>query len=311
LRPADQSLFRWQDDAFDEAVAKNLEPVRFLHAMPGQCRKTFRSARRLGIETVLNHASGPRRLQRAILDEEYRRLGLSPGAGTTMGGNEHEDEEYALADRHCVASEIVRRQLVKEGVATEKIWVVPYGANAEIFYPGTAPAGTEFRVIFAGQVTVRKGVHHLLKAWAAAARPDWQLDFFGRVQPDFRPLLKTPPPGRIVWHRPVGQRALAEEFRQSSVLVLPSLEEGFGLVVPQALACGLPCIVSDRVGAADLIRHRDNGSIFPVGDIEALREELVYWSARRIRVQDDVSWRQSATRLVALSGSASPPSGVS
>jgi glycosyltransferase involved in cell wall biosynthesis len=109
----------------------------------------------------------------------------------------------------------------------------------------------------------------------------------------------------------VGQRALAEEFRQSSVLVLPSLEEGFGLVVPQALACGLPCIVSDRVGAADLIRHRDNGSIFPVGDIEALREELVYWSARRIRVQDDVSWRQSATRLVALSGSASPPSGVS
>ena len=71
-------------------------------------------------------------------------------------------------------------------------------------------------------------------------------------------------------HGSVSQGELAEGFRQGSVLVLPSLEEGFGLVVPQALNCGLPCIVSDRVGGKDLIRHRENGSIFPCGDAAAL-----------------------------------------
>ncbi|MBV8585122.1 MAG: glycosyltransferase [Verrucomicrobia bacterium] len=53
---------------------------------------------------------------------------------------------------------------------------------------------------------------------------------------------------------------LSEQMRQASVLVLPSLEEGFGLVVPQALACGAPCIVSESIGAKDLIEVRRNGS---------------------------------------------------
>jgi glycosyltransferase involved in cell wall biosynthesis len=309
LRPADRALFRWQDDAFDKAVSRNLETVPFLHAMPGQCRRTFQVARKMGIQTVLNHASGPIGLQRAIIGEEYRRLGLSLKPDMNVDDREDEAEEYALADCHCVASRIVRRQLIEEGVAPEKIWVVPYAADPEIFFPGPGPAEAEYRLIFAGQVTVRKGVHHLLAALESGTPPDWKLDVFGRMQPDFGPLLPSPPDRRITWHRPVSQGRLAEQFRRASVLVLPALEEGFGLVVPQALACGLPCIVSDRVGAADLIRHRVNGSIFPVGNIAALRGELEYWSTRRERVHGQVSWRESARQLAALSGLTAPARG--
>jgi glycosyltransferase involved in cell wall biosynthesis len=96
-------------------------------------------------------------------------------------------------------------------------------------------------------------------------------------------------------------------MRTSSVLVLPSLEEGFGLVVPQALACGTPCIVSDRVGARDLISHRENGSIFAVGDSSALAAELRFWEEQRVVIQGDFSWRQPARRLISLSREALMP----
>ena len=99
------------------------------------------------------------------------------------------------------------------------------------------------------------------------------MDFYGAVlgeaQRDFSEYKGATP---LHFHGPVSQAQLADAFRSGSVLVLPSLEEGFGLVVPQALACGLPVIVSDRVGAKDLVRHRDNGSVFPTSDATALAE---------------------------------------
>src|SRR5205085_1573240 len=82
LRPADHRLYRWQDDGFDRAVARTLRPEdgAFLHALPGQARDTFLAARRLGLKTVLNHASGPTRLQADLIAPEYRRVGLEMAA---------------------------------------------------------------------------------------------------------------------------------------------------------------------------------------------------------------------------------------
>src|SRR3954467_6585831 len=99
------------------------------------------------------------------------------------------------------------------------------------------------------------------------------------------------------FHGPVSQDTLATAFRSGSVLVLPSLEEGFGLVVPQALSCGLPAVVSDRVGGKDLIQHRQNGSIFPCGDAAALAAELSWWARHPRRVREVYGWDAPATKL--------------
>jgi len=74
--------------------------------------------------------------------------------------------------------------------------------------------------------------------------------------------------------------------------------------VPQALNCGLPCIVSDRVGAQDLLRPRENGAIFPVGNATALAEELTWWAAYPKRVTETFGWTEPARRLIALSNAA-------
>lgn len=303
LRPASRDLFRWQDAGFDRAVAGVLDGgADILHAMPGQCLETFRVARRLGVATVLNHATAPVRQWLAVMEPEYRRRGLEVADVTPYDSAwiERVEAESALADAHCVASEVVRRQLLAEGVPGERILVVPYGADPRVFHPRGARRPDGFRMVFAGQFGIRKGIETLLDALSAANRADWSLDVFGPRLPEAGADLRdyhgrTP----VRFHGPVSQSRLAAAFRAASVLVLPSIEEAFGLVVPQALACGLPCVVSDAVGAGDLITHRHNGSVFPSRNAAALADELHWWEKHGQIVDFEAGWAEPAARFVA------------
>jgi len=305
LRPPSRALFTWQDHGFDRWVGAHLEKANFVHAMPGQALATFRAARQLGIKTVLNHATGPVREWVRIMEPEYERAGLrltdySPYDDAYFA---REEKEYAHADFHCAASSVVRDQLITHGIPPERVWVVPYGADARLFYPGPPPGG--FRILFAGQVCLRKGMKTLLDALTLAQRSDWAVDFVGgdsgETAHDFA-AYQGATPQHIHGAQP--QARLADFMRASSVLVLPSLEEGFGLVVPQALNCGTPCLVSDRVGAKDLIRHRENGSIFPAGSAAALAAELAWWADHPKRLHESFGWTEPASRLIALSAAA-------
>ena len=306
FRPSSRALFLWQDHSFDRWTGAHLEACDFIHAMPGQALTTFRAAKRLGMKTVLNHATGPVRDWVRIMEPEYARAGLRltevcPYDGAYFA---REDEEYALADWHCAASTVVRDQLVARGIDERRVWVVPYGADERVFHPGGARSA-EFSIAFAGQVCLRKGIKTLCDALTLADRREWRADFFGTVLSeswkdvhDYRGA--TP----LALMDAVPQATLADAMRRSAVLVLPSLEEGFGLVVPQALNCGLPCIVSDRVGAKDLIRHRENGSIIPAQNPGALAAELAWWAEHPRRVAESFGWTEPARRLIALSRAA-------
>jgi len=301
LRPAPRSLFLWQDHGFDAWVGRRLERCDFLHAMPGQALRGFERAHRLGVRTVLNHAMGPVRELVRIMEPEYRRVGLR--LTDVLAYDEayfaREAREYELADFHCAASTVVREQLMGLGIAPERIWLAGYGADTEIFHARERGTPGRFRIVFAGQVGLRKGVRSLLEALERTNRADWEMHFYGGVAPEARKDLAayrgaTP----LIQHGGVGQRELAEAFRNASVLVLPSLEEGFGLVIPQALNCGLPCVVSDRVGGKDLIRHRENGSVFPCGDSEGLAEELGWWEGNWRAVHETHGWDGPAREVI-------------
>lgn len=308
LRPSSRRLFLWQDHGFDRWVGEHLDPCEFIHAMPGQALITFRGAKQLGMRTVLNHATGPTRDWVRIMEPEYRRAGLNLTEHSPYDASyfAREDEEYALTDFHCVASTVVRDQLIARGIPPKRIWVVPYGADKLTFNHRTDnETPRDFRILFAGQVCLRKGIKTLLDALTVADQPDWKVDFcgarLGEADGDITGYRGRSP---LHFHGPISQGKLADTMRQSSVLVLPSLEEGFGLVVPQALNCGLPCIVSDRVGGKDLIRHHENGSIIPVQNPEALAAELKWWAGHRACVNQTFSWTEAADRLIAHSTAA-------
>ena len=329
LRPSSRALFLWQDRGFDRWTGAHLEACDFIHGIPGQCLHIFRAAKKLGVRTVLNHATGPVRDWVKIMEPEYARAGLKLTDACPYDADyfRREDEEYALADFHCAASTVVRDQLIARGIEATRIWLVPYGADEAIFHrglpllrragqvagpppdplaAGAASHGAQpFRIVFAGQVGLRKGLRTFLDALSLAARRDWCVEFFGAVLGEARADLDayrgaTP----LTFHGAVSQQKLADGFRAGSVLVLPSLEEGFGLVVPQALSCGCPAIVSDRVGAKDLVRHRDNGSIFKTNDATALAAELIWWAENPRRTSDVLCWKMPAEILLSASRAA-------
>src|SRR5690606_24963497 len=135
LRPRDPALFRWQDDGFDRAVAGGLRATdgEVVHALPGQALHTFRAARRLGVETCLNHASGPLARQHAILAAVAAETGGPPPSPPSAVELERRAAETALADWHCVASGVVRDQLIADGVPADRIWLAPYAADSACF----------------------------------------------------------------------------------------------------------------------------------------------------------------------------------
>ena len=200
LRPGSRSLFLWQDHGFDSWVGRHLDPCDFIHAMPGQALHTFQAARRLGIPAVLNHATGPVRDWVRIMAPEYERVGLKltevcPYDDVYFA---REAQEYDLAAYHCVASTVVRDQLIAIGIPPERIWLSPYGADPEIFHARLRRTeSAPFRVLFAGQVGLRKDLRTLLGALEKLARPEWEMHFYGGVSGEARPDLaayrgKTP-----------------------------------------------------------------------------------------------------------------------
>lgn len=301
LRPRDPALFRWQDDGFDRAVARGLRATdgEVVHALPGQALHTFRAARRLGVETCLNHASGPLARQHAILEAVAAETGGPAPTPPSAVELERRAAETALADWHCVASGVVRDQLIADGVPADRIWLAPYAADSACFYPPRSPRPRGRRIVFAGQITARKGLPVLFAALGESAAADApSLDCYGPSGIDAAPLIASAPrPARF--HGAVSQATLGEVFRNADLLVLPSWEEAFGLVVPQALNCGLPVIVSDRVGAKDLIKPRVNGSVFPAGDPDALAREIAWWLANPDAFVHEVfDWERPARSLL-------------
>jgi len=126
-------------------------------------------------------------------------------------------------------------------------------------------------VIFAGQLTQRKGISYLFRAIEKIKGPDLELVLAGR---------EAGSPEAFEFYRHVyrhlgdlSQAELAEAFRSSDVLVLPSLIEGMGLVVLQAMACGVPVIVTAN-GPGDLVRDGIDGFVIPIRDADAIADRI-------------------------------------
>jgi alpha-maltose-1-phosphate synthase len=181
------------------------------------------------------------------------------------------DDELRLADTVFVASQHVRRTL--DGVVPdEKIRVINYGA------PPVQPpkeisrsSGVPLKVLFVGALIQRKGIGYLLDAIERLGS-EVELTLIGtRFAPNTRVDAAC---RRWRWFETLSHGEVLDVMMHSDVLVLPSLSEAFGLVVTEALACGLPVIITPNVGASDLVKDGREAFIVPICSSEAIAERL-------------------------------------
>jgi glycosyltransferase involved in cell wall biosynthesis len=217
------------------------------------------------------------------------------------------DRELALADHIIVPSEFVRATLMESGDLRASIDVLPYGGPAPSATPRAASTSNEkLRLLFVGHLRQRKGLSYLFDAMRALDRVA-SLTLIGPKPVDCAVLSEAL--ARHRWLGAVPYERVLEEMRGHDVLVLPSLIEGFALVILEAMAQGLPVITTPNSGASAVIEDGMDGYIVPIRDSEAIvdratrladRAELSQMSAAALRKAGTMSWSNQERRFIEL-----------
>jgi glycosyltransferase involved in cell wall biosynthesis len=272
--PALEGRFnQWVSDSFDNWLCRNIDPCDALIAISGAGLTAGPLVQSRGGKFICDRGSTHQRFQDEVMAGENRRwrLPCTPPPAHIL---RREEAIYALADAITVPSNVARRSFLAQGVPAEKLHVIPYGVRLDRFTPIEPPPTDSFEVLFAGHISLRKGVPYLLQAFARLRHPRKRLTLVGDVQDELRPLLATLPTVNVSFTGSIPQPELARRMSRSHVLALPSVEEGLALVQGQALACGCPVLATAATGAEDLFTDGIEGFIVPGRDPAALAARL-------------------------------------
>ncbi|SRR5579875_996384 len=259
--------------SFDRWVTRNLEPCDVFHALSSYGLESHQAAReRYGALTVCDRGCSHMLFQQEIGREECERWGF-PMTPTHPRIIERELAEYETCDLITIPSRFAWRSFVAKGVPESKLRLNPYGVDIQAFRP--VPKGDDiFRVLFVGHLSARKGLLYLLQAVKSLRLPKFELWLIGSKMRE-TPAIVAGHEDLFRYQGVIPRTELYKYYSQGSVLVLPSIEDGFGMVMAEAMACGLPVIASTNTGGEDLFTDGVEGFIVPIRNPEAIREKLV------------------------------------
>jgi starch synthase len=269
----------WHNAQLDRWVASRLSDLGNLaFGYEGASLHTFRRAQELGIPRILYQPIACAEKALTLLEEESR---LWPALAETLRYNWFPDDELAirreerlLADAILCASQFTKQSLVEVGIAPEKIVVEPYGVDQSMFYP-SRDKFANFSVIWASSYTQTKGISYLLEALCREPVPGIELVLAGYpFGSDAVALYEDQIRVRRLGH--ISRQELSQIMGRCHVHVFPTLLDGFGRNLIEAMAAGLPVITTRHCAGPDLIEDSINGFIVPIRDVEAICEKLAW-----------------------------------
>ena len=269
-------LFHWARDGFEEWVSRQLEVLDLVYGYEYGSLRIFQRAHELGIRTVYDLPSPEHDFVERLLAPEYARFPelITPYRRYTAARQAERTarrrQEWELADLVIANSTFTAESWKAAGWAERPVAVVPYGAPPPIPELLDPPSDGPLRLLWAGTFSIRKGAHLLLEALQALALPPERLmlEVYGAQALPASLLERAPTALRFCGSIPRAE--LLERMATAHALIFPTLCDGFGLVVNEALSRGLPVITTGRAGAADLIRPGENGLLIEAGSSEAI-----------------------------------------
>jgi alpha-maltose-1-phosphate synthase len=260
--------------AHDRWVARQLQPCDVFVGLSGHNLHAGRRAQSLGAAWICDRGSTHIQNQDTVLRAEHARLGL-PFRGIDPDAIAQEKAEYSGCDLITVPSHYVRSTFLAVGLASEKIGRVPYGVDLTRFHPVATPPADEFRVIYVGAISARKGIACLVDAFRTLRHPRKSLTLVGGLDPAFAPWFSRVRDSDITYLGPLPQTELKNHLSRAHVFALASIEEGLALVQAQAMACACPIVVSEATGGADLLNAEGaEGLVFPINQAPTFAAHL-------------------------------------
>jgi len=300
----------------DRIVARRIEKladqIDIIHTWPTGALETLRAAARLGIPTVLERPNANTRFAMEVVQEECDRLGIAlpPDHEHAYDAEKlhREEEEYKLATRLLCPSEFVIKTFLDKGFKEEQLVRHIYGYDEKVYFPSAEPRVPKrgLTMLFVGVCAVRKGVHYALEAWInSPACHDGTFLIAGEFLPAYReklaPMLAHPSV-KVLGHR----TDVPDLMRQSDILVLPSIEEGFGLVITEGMGAG--CVPLASEACTEICSHMKTGLMHKIGDVEALTQHITMLHQDRallerlraasLKTCSEITWTAAGVRLL-------------
>ena len=307
LRIPPLHYYWFKDRSYDRRAAKLvLEGTDVFHGWNSHCLASLRRAKALGALTFVERGSAHSAVQTRLLEEEHARFGLRPPAELRKLADRC-IAEYEAADYVHVPSEFVRRSFLEVGFPPHKLVEGPYGVDVARFKPSPLPE--QFTALFVGNIGLQKGVPDLLEAWARAGmRAVGRLVLLGWVEDESARLVESYR-SRCAFETPGFASDVGAAYAGASVAVLPSIQDGYPLVVLEAMASGRPVIVSENTGTKDAVREGVDGFVVPIRSPDAIAEKLAWCRDHPAELAEmgraararacEFPWERSGSELVA------------
>jgi glycosyltransferase involved in cell wall biosynthesis len=271
--------------AFDRHVARALQRAivrpQLVYAYEDGALETFREGNRQGIWTVYELPLTYWRATHQILNEERE---LRPAWACTLDALrdspaklQRKDLELALSDTVVVPSHFVAESLLLAPQRPKRVEILPYGApppiDARVVERGVHEP---LRILYAGHLTQRKGLAYLFEALSRFEYP-YELSLAGPfpITP-CRALEAALAKPNHRWLGILSHPQLLKEMARNHVFIFPSLAEGFGLVVTEALSAGLPVITTTNTCGPEIMASGREGFIVPIRDPDAIAEKFTF-----------------------------------
>jgi glycosyltransferase involved in cell wall biosynthesis len=237
--------------------------------------ETMTWCRERGIKCILNQMD-PNRVEVELVREEEKRW-----PGWTRGTTEvpeayfsRREQEWAMADRVVVNSAFCKQALVRQGVAAEKVFIVPlcYEADqaptprSELRTLNSSPSTPPLRVLFLGQVILRKGIQYLMEAARKLVNENIHFDVVGPI--GISDDARASAPRNLTFHGRTSRAEATQWYARADVFVLPTLSDGFAITQLEAMAHGLQVVTTPCCG--DVVSDGVDGFIVPPRNADAL-----------------------------------------
>lgn len=274
----------WEDRIHDREATKwiqKIQPDLFI-GYEKSCLFSFRVAKKMGIHTLLDCSQvHPHFIAKLRTDFPFfKPITGSEKLFSTISRTKM--LEYQLADQIGCLSDFAKQTFLDNSIPSNKLGVVHISYNPNLFYRKTTSTEAKSNIrkfIYVGAVMYRKGIADLLQAlYDEKIDFEFQLTIVGPGG-DASSLLKQyiQVHNNIIYHAFLGHEALCNILQEQELLILPSYLDSWAVVVPEAMACGVPALVSTHTGAAELINNNENGWIIEPGQPSQIRKQLLHF----------------------------------
>jgi glycosyltransferase involved in cell wall biosynthesis len=279
--------------------------------LSGFMLEVIQSKQNSGVMTIVDHGSLHEGTNKKILLEECERFGFP-----YFGNWKHDwmlkkmQLEFEYADNIFVCSQLAKKTLVENGINESKIFVNYLGIDLNKFKFQQKTSSNKFKFLHVSNMSPVKGLHYIIEAFNELNKiyENCELWLVGPLPKEKILQKMIYSNSSIKYFQAVPEHELVEFYHQCDIFVHPSLSDGWGMTVLQAMSTGLPVVVSDMTGSSEIVTNDYNGWIVKSRDVKELYEIMEFTLSNKNKllsmgknanktVHENYTWQDYGNRL--------------